>query len=177
MSSLENLYGLLRLSPLGAGSGAGSSTAAVPDAVVSVSAVPTTAASTPARSNDSGAVKAPIVKSAAAAAAAKPVVVAPVVAASTAKPKYVPKPVEECPRRLRGPLPGGLRPIPGARNVLVTSALPYVNNVPHLGNIIGCVLSADVYARYARARGWNTLYVCGTDEYGTATENRPPRKS
>jgi methionyl-tRNA synthetase len=31
-------------------------------------------------------------------------------------------------------------PIPGQRNILITSALPYVNNVPHLGNIIGCVL-------------------------------------
>lgn len=55
---------------------------------------------------------------------------------------------------------------------LITSALPYVNNVPHLGNIIGCVLSADVYARFCRARGYETLYVCGTDEYGTATENK-----
>ena len=56
--------------------------------------------------------------------------------------------------------------------MLVTSALPYVNNVPHLGNIIGCVLSADVYARFARARGYNVIYVCGTDEYGTATETK-----
>uniref|UniRef100_A0A8C7HPR8 Methionine--tRNA ligase, cytoplasmic n=1 Tax=Oncorhynchus kisutch TaxID=8019 RepID=A0A8C7HPR8_ONCKI len=63
-------------------------------------------------------------------------------------------------------------PQEGKRNVLVTSALPYVNNVPHLGNIIGCVLSADVFARYGRLRGWNVLYVCGTDEYGTATENK-----
>nr|XP_055070067.1 methionine--tRNA ligase, cytoplasmic isoform X2 [Misgurnus anguillicaudatus] len=63
-------------------------------------------------------------------------------------------------------------PQEGKRNVLVTSALPYVNNVPHLGNIIGCVLSADVFARYGRLRGWNLLYVCGTDEYGTATENK-----
>ncbi len=55
---------------------------------------------------------------------------------------------------------------------LITSALPYVNNVPHLGNIIGCVLSADVYARFCRQRGYETLYICGTDEYGTATENR-----
>lgn len=55
---------------------------------------------------------------------------------------------------------------------LITSALPYVNNVPHLGNIIGCVLSADVYARFCRHRGYETLYVCGTDEYGTATENK-----
>lgn len=39
-------------------------------------------------------------------------------------------------------------PIEGEKNVLITSALPYVNNVPHLGNIIGCVLSADVFARY-----------------------------
>jgi methionyl-tRNA synthetase len=55
---------------------------------------------------------------------------------------------------------------------LITSALPYVNNVPHLGNIIGCVLSADVYARFCRKRGYDTLYVCGTDEYGTATETK-----
>ncbi|NWU88283.1 SYMC protein, partial [Onychorhynchus coronatus] len=63
-------------------------------------------------------------------------------------------------------------PVEGERNVLITSALPYVNNVPHLGNIIGCVLSADTFARYCRGRGWNTLFVCGTDEYGTATETR-----
>ncbi|CAL9150115.1 unnamed protein product [Musa hybrid cultivar] len=63
-------------------------------------------------------------------------------------------------------------PIPGRRNILITSALPYVNNVPHLGNIIGCVLSADVFARYCRLRGYNTIYMCGTDEYGTATETK-----
>ncbi|XP_078598859.1 methionine--tRNA ligase, cytoplasmic-like [Branchiostoma floridae x Branchiostoma japonicum] len=63
-------------------------------------------------------------------------------------------------------------PKPGEKNVLITSALPYVNNVPHLGNIIGCVLSADVFSRYCRLRGWNALYICGTDEYGTATETR-----
>ncbi|TPX34501.1 methionine---tRNA ligase [Synchytrium microbalum] len=63
-------------------------------------------------------------------------------------------------------------PKEGSRNILITSALPYVNNVPHLGNIIGSVLSADVYARYCRARGYNTLYICGTDEYGTATETK-----
>uniref|UniRef100_A0A3B3YD26 Methionine--tRNA ligase, cytoplasmic n=1 Tax=Poecilia mexicana TaxID=48701 RepID=A0A3B3YD26_9TELE len=63
-------------------------------------------------------------------------------------------------------------PQEGNRNVLITSALPYVNNVPHLGNIIGCVLSADVFSRYGQLRGWNVLFVCGTDEYGTATENK-----
>lgn len=63
-------------------------------------------------------------------------------------------------------------PVSGEKNVLITAALPYVNNIPHLGNIIGCVLSADVYARYCRTRGWNTLYIGGTDEYGTATETK-----
>ncbi|XP_011175606.1 methionine--tRNA ligase, cytoplasmic [Solenopsis invicta] len=61
-------------------------------------------------------------------------------------------------------------PKKGERNILITSALPYVNNVPHLGNIIGCVLSADIFARYCRQRNYNTLYISGTDEYGTATE-------
>lgn len=58
------------------------------------------------------------------------------------------------------------------RNILITSALPYVNNVPHLGNIIGAVLSADVFARYCRLRGYQTIYIGGTDEYGTATETK-----
>lgn len=54
---------------------------------------------------------------------------------------------------------------------LVTSALPYVNNIPHLGNLIQ-VLSADVFSRFCRLKGYETLYVCGTDEYGTATETK-----
>ena len=53
-------------------------------------------------------------------------------------------------------------PLPGRKNVLITSALPYVNNVPHLGNIIGCVLSADAFARFSRLKGDVTLFVCGT---------------
>jgi methionyl-tRNA synthetase len=57
------------------------------------------------------------------------------------------------------------------KKILITSALPYVNNIPHLGNLIQ-VLSADVYARFCRLRGYDTLYVCGTDEYGTATETK-----
>lgn len=52
---------------------------------------------------------------------------------------------------------------------LITSALPYVNNEPHLGNLLQ-VLSADVFARFSRLNGYDTYYVCGTDEYGTATE-------
>ena len=63
-------------------------------------------------------------------------------------------------------------PKSGKKNILVTSALPYVNNHPHLGNIVGSVLSADVFARFSRLRGNPTLYICGTDEYGTATETK-----
>jgi methionyl-tRNA synthetase len=58
------------------------------------------------------------------------------------------------------------------KKILITSALPYVNNVPHLGNIIGCVLSADVFARFCRSFGHETIYICGTDEHGTATETK-----
>lgn len=71
-----------------------------------------------------------------------------------------------------GDAPSPRVPIPGSRNVLVTSALPYVNNFPHLGNLIGAVLSADVHARYLRQRLVNVLFICGTDEYGTATETK-----
>jgi methionyl-tRNA synthetase len=53
-------------------------------------------------------------------------------------------------------------PLPGRRNILVTSALPYVNAIPHLGNIIGSVLPADTFARFCRARELRTLYVCGS---------------
>ncbi|CAG8824063.1 22606_t:CDS:2, partial [Cetraspora pellucida] len=61
-------------------------------------------------------------------------------------------------------------PIPGEQNVFITSALSYVNNVPHLGNVIWSVLSADMFSRYSRSRNYNTLFICGTDEYGTATD-------
>lgn len=64
------------------------------------------------------------------------------------------------------------KPIKNERNILITSALPYVNNVPHLGNIIGSVLSADIFARYCKDKNVNTLFICGTDEYGTATETK-----
>ena len=41
-----------------------------------------------------------------------------------------------------------------------------------LWNLSAGVLSADVYARYCRRRGYNVIYMCGTDEYGTATETK-----
>jgi methionyl-tRNA synthetase len=53
---------------------------------------------------------------------------------------------------------------------LVTSALPYINGVKHLGNLVGSMLPADVYARYLRQRGEDVLFICATDEHGTPAE-------
>jgi methionyl-tRNA synthetase len=54
--------------------------------------------------------------------------------------------------------------------VLVTSALPYINGVKHLGNLVGSMLSADVYARFQRQTGHEVLFICATDEHGTPAE-------
>ncbi len=53
---------------------------------------------------------------------------------------------------------------------LITSALPYINGDKHLGNLIGSMLPADIYARYLRLRGHDVLYICATDEHGTPAE-------
>jgi len=53
---------------------------------------------------------------------------------------------------------------------LITSALPYVNGVKHLGNLVGSLLSSDVHARFRRMQGHDVLYLCATDEHGTPTE-------
>ncbi|MEO0399585.1 MAG: methionine--tRNA ligase [Pseudomonadota bacterium] len=54
--------------------------------------------------------------------------------------------------------------------ILITSALPYINGVKHLGNLVGSMLPADVYARFKRAQGHDVLYICATDEHGTPAE-------
>lgn len=54
------------------------------------------------------------------------------------------------------------------KRYLITSALPYASGITHLGNVVGSTLPADVYARYCRLRGRQTLYVCGSDEHGVA---------
>jgi methionyl-tRNA synthetase len=53
---------------------------------------------------------------------------------------------------------------------LITSALPYINGIKHLGNLVGSMLPSDVYARFQRARGNETLFICATDEHGSTTE-------
>ncbi len=54
--------------------------------------------------------------------------------------------------------------------ILITSALPYINGVKHLGNLAGSMLPADVYARAMRLLGHEVLYICATDEHGTPAE-------
>ncbi len=54
--------------------------------------------------------------------------------------------------------------------ILITSALPYINGIKHLGNLAGSMLPADAYARFQRACGHEVLYVCATDEHGTPAE-------
>ncbi|MFD1157401.1 methionine--tRNA ligase [Roseovarius aestuarii] len=53
---------------------------------------------------------------------------------------------------------------------LITSAIPYINGIKHLGNLIGSQLPADLYARYLRGRGHEVLFLCATDEHGTPAE-------
>jgi methionyl-tRNA synthetase len=53
---------------------------------------------------------------------------------------------------------------------LITSALPYVNGVKHLGNLAGSLLPADIQARFRRQTGHEVLFLCGTDEHGTPAE-------
>ena len=53
---------------------------------------------------------------------------------------------------------------------LITSALPYINGIKHLGNLIGSQLPSDVYARFCRAKGHEVMYLCSTDEHGTPAE-------
>lgn len=53
---------------------------------------------------------------------------------------------------------------------LITAALPYINNVPHLGHIVGSHLPADIFARFCRSKGYETLFVGGTDENGSTSE-------
>ena len=54
--------------------------------------------------------------------------------------------------------------------ILITSAIPYINGIKHLGNLVGSQLPADLYARYQRGRGNEVMFLCATDEHGTPAE-------
>ena len=53
---------------------------------------------------------------------------------------------------------------------LITSAIPYINGIKHLGNLVGSQLPADLFARFQRGRGNEVLFLCATDEHGTPAE-------
>lgn len=54
--------------------------------------------------------------------------------------------------------------------ILITSAIPYINGIKHLGNLVGSQLPADLYARFCRAMGHEVMFICATDEHGTPAE-------
>ncbi len=60
--------------------------------------------------------------------------------------------------------------LPDKQRILITSALPYINGIKHMGNLAGSMLPADVYARVQRLQGHDVLYICATDEHGTPAE-------
>ena len=54
--------------------------------------------------------------------------------------------------------------------ILITSAIPYINGIKHLGNLVGSQLPADLFARFNRALGHEVMFICATDEHGTPAE-------
>ena len=54
------------------------------------------------------------------------------------------------------------------KRYLVTSALPYANGLKHVGHLAGAYIPADIYVRYLRAQKRDVVFVCGSDEHGTA---------
>ncbi len=54
------------------------------------------------------------------------------------------------------------------KRYLITSALPYANGLKHVGHLAGAYIPADIYARYLRAQKRDVVFVCGSDEHGTA---------
>ncbi|GAO44945.1 methionine--tRNA ligase [Flavihumibacter petaseus] len=54
------------------------------------------------------------------------------------------------------------------KRYLVTAALPYANGLKHIGHLAGAYLPADIYVRFLRAKQKDVVFVCGSDEHGTA---------
>lgn len=55
---------------------------------------------------------------------------------------------------------------------MVTSALPYANGPKHIGHLAGAYIPADVYVRFLRLNDQDVIFVCGSDEHGTAIPNQ-----
>ena len=58
------------------------------------------------------------------------------------------------------------------KRYMITSALPYANGPKHIGHLAGAYIPADVYVRYLRLSGKDVVFVCGSDEHGTAIPNQ-----
>ncbi|MBZ0247068.1 MAG: methionine--tRNA ligase, partial [Cyclobacteriaceae bacterium] len=54
----------------------------------------------------------------------------------------------------------------------VTAALPYANGPKHIGHLAGAYIPSDVYSRYLRLNQKDVIFVCGSDEHGTAIPNQ-----
>ena len=54
------------------------------------------------------------------------------------------------------------------KRYIVTSALPYANGLKHIGHLAGAYIPADIYVRYLKAQKRDVVFVCGSDEHGTA---------
>jgi methionyl-tRNA synthetase len=54
------------------------------------------------------------------------------------------------------------------KRYLITAALPYANGYKHIGHLAGAYLPADIYVRYLKAQQRDVVFVCGSDEHGTA---------
>ncbi len=51
------------------------------------------------------------------------------------------------------------------KNLYITTAIPYVNGKPHIGNALDYLL-ADIWARYQKQQGRTVRFQVGTDEHG-----------
>ena len=60
--------------------------------------------------------------------------------------------------------------MPINERVIVTSALPYAEALPHLGNLAGSILPADIYYKHLIMLGTDAIYICGSDQHGTPIE-------
>ncbi|MCL4372380.1 methionine--tRNA ligase [Candidatus Marsarchaeota archaeon] len=58
------------------------------------------------------------------------------------------------------------------KRIIVTSALPYSEAMPHLGNLVGSMLPADIFYKYTKLAGYDSIYICGSDQHGTPIELR-----
>jgi methionyl-tRNA synthetase len=62
------------------------------------------------------------------------------------------------------------------KKVVINSAWPYSYSIPHLGNLVGCLLPGDVFSRYYKLKGLDTIYVSGSDSHGTRIEYEAIKK-